>query len=100
MSRKRIQRIERKIDRIERALTEFGPMRPGSPVQGSPTPRRGVLEDRLYPPDEEPHGVRPPGMGDRASPPDRDSQAVQTSGGPLDRLEYRALTADHADSGT
>ena len=30
MSRKRIQRIERRIDRIKRALLEIGPMRPGS----------------------------------------------------------------------
>src|ERR1039457_2187110 len=50
------------------------------PVQGSPTPSRGLLADQLYPPDEEPHGVRPPGMGEGDSPPDRDSQAVQTSG--------------------
>src|ERR1017187_3720264 len=50
------------------------------PVQGSPTPSRGLLANQLYPPDEEPHGVRPPGMGEGDSPPDRDSQAVQTSG--------------------
>jgi hypothetical protein len=30
MSRKRIQRIERRIDRIKRVLLEIGPMRPGS----------------------------------------------------------------------
>jgi len=30
MSRKRIQQIERRIDRIKRALREIGPMRPGS----------------------------------------------------------------------
>ena len=30
MSRKRIQQIERRIDRIKRALLEIGPMRPGS----------------------------------------------------------------------
>jgi hypothetical protein len=30
MSRKRIQQIERRIDRIKRALMEIGPMRPGS----------------------------------------------------------------------
>ena len=30
MSQKRIQQIERKIDRIKRALLEIGPMRPGS----------------------------------------------------------------------
>src|ERR1035437_6552000 len=30
MSRKRIQQIERGIDRIKRALLEIGPMRPGS----------------------------------------------------------------------
>ena len=30
MSRKRIRRIERRIDRIKMALLEIGPMRPGS----------------------------------------------------------------------
>ena len=30
MSQKRIQQIERSIDRIKRALLEIGPMRPGS----------------------------------------------------------------------
>jgi len=30
MSRKRIPQIERRIDRIKRALLEIGPMRPGS----------------------------------------------------------------------
>jgi hypothetical protein len=30
MSRKRIQQMERRIDRIKRALREIGPMRPGS----------------------------------------------------------------------
>jgi hypothetical protein len=30
MSRKRIQQIERRIDRIKKALLEIGPMRPGS----------------------------------------------------------------------
>ena len=30
MSRKRIQQMERRIDRIKRALLEIGPMRPGS----------------------------------------------------------------------
>ena len=30
MSEKRIQQIERRIDRIKRALLEIGPMRPGS----------------------------------------------------------------------
>ena len=30
MSRKRIQQIEQRIDRIKRALLEIGPMRPGS----------------------------------------------------------------------
>ena len=30
MSQKRIQQIERRIDRINRALLEIGPMRPGS----------------------------------------------------------------------
>ena len=30
MSQKRIQQIERRMDRIKRALREIGPMRPGS----------------------------------------------------------------------
>ena len=30
MSKKRIQRIEQKIERIKRALMEIGPLRPGS----------------------------------------------------------------------
>ena len=30
MTRKRIQRIEQRIDRIKRTLMEIGPMRPGS----------------------------------------------------------------------
>ena len=30
MSQRRIQQIERRIDRIKRALLEIGPMRPGS----------------------------------------------------------------------
>ena len=30
MSQKRIQQIERRIDRIKRAILEIGPMRPGS----------------------------------------------------------------------
>jgi hypothetical protein len=30
MSQKRIQQIERRIDRIKTALLEIGPMRPGS----------------------------------------------------------------------
>jgi len=30
MSQKRIQQVERRIDRIKRALLEIGPMRPGS----------------------------------------------------------------------
>jgi hypothetical protein len=30
MSRKRIQQIEQRIDRIKKALLEIGPMRPGS----------------------------------------------------------------------
>jgi hypothetical protein len=40
------------------------------PVQGPPTPRRSLLADQLCPPDEEPHGVRPPGMGGGASAPE------------------------------
>lgn len=50
--------------------------------------------------DEEPHGVGPPRMGDGASPPGRDPQAVQTHGGLVDRPECRAPTADHAGWGT
>src|ERR1035441_10252694 len=39
-------------------------------------------------------------MGERDSPPDRDAQAVQASGRPVDRPEYRTLTADHEDCAT
>ena len=52
---------------------------PDPPVQAIPTPHRGLLAGQLHPADEEPHGVRPPGMGDGAPPPGRDPQAVQTS---------------------
>src|ERR1019366_8368148 len=69
------------------------------PVQGSPTPHRSLLADQLYPSDEEPHRIRPPGMGERDSSPDRDPQAVQESGRAVDRPEYRALTTDHAGCG-
>src|SRR5674476_847162 len=58
------------------------------PIQGSPTPHRGLLADQLYPPDEEPHGVRPQGIRKAGAPPDRDPQAVQTFGGPVDRPGY------------
>src|SRR2546425_13047459 len=66
------------------------------PVQGSPTPRRGLLADQLYASDEESHRVRPPGMGEGPSSPDRQSQAIQESGRAVDRPEHRALTTDHA----
>ena len=33
MSQKRIQQVERRIDRIKKALLEIGPMRPGSPTR-------------------------------------------------------------------
>ena len=59
MSQKRIQQIERRIDRIKRALLEIGPMRPGSLT-------------RQY---KDPQGIRKGG-----APPDRDPQAVQTVG--------------------
>ena len=82
MSQKRIQQIEQRIDRIKRTLLEIGPMRPGltRQYQDPPTPHRSLLADQLYSSDEEPHGVRPPGMGERDSPPHCDSQALQTSG--------------------
>src|SRR5260370_42587454 len=54
-----------------------GPAAP--PVQGSPTPRRCLLADQLYASDEERHRVRPPGMGEGPSSPDRQSQAIQAS---------------------
>jgi len=41
-----------------------------------------------------------PGLGEGDSPPDRYPQAVPTSGWPVDRPEYRPLTADHEDCGT
>ena len=40
MSRKRIQQIERRIDRIKRALLEIGPMRPGSLTRQYKDPQR------------------------------------------------------------
>src|SRR5438445_3388986 len=69
------------------------------PVQGSPTPRRSLLADQLYASDEEPHRVRPPGMGEGPSSPDRQSQAIQASGRAVDRPKHRALTTDHARCG-
>lgn len=39
MSHKRIQQIERRIDRIKRALLEIGPMRPGSLTRQYKDPR-------------------------------------------------------------
>src|ERR1017187_6769376 len=66
------------------------------PIQGSPTPHRGLLADQLYPPDEESHGVRPQGKSKGDPPPDRDSQALQDSARAVDRPEYRALTTDYA----
>ena len=40
MSQKRIQQIERRIDRIKRALLEIGPMRPGSLTRQYKDPQR------------------------------------------------------------
>jgi hypothetical protein len=39
MSRRRIRQIERRIDRIKRALLEIGPMRPGSLTRQYKDPR-------------------------------------------------------------
>jgi hypothetical protein len=39
MSQKRIQQIERKIEKIKRALLEIGPMRPGSLTRQYKDPR-------------------------------------------------------------
>ena len=103
MSEKRIQQIERRIDRIKEELLEIGPMRPGSltrQYKDPPTQDRGLLADQLHPPDEEPDGVRPRGMDGGDPPPDRHPQAVQTPGRPVDRPEHRTLTADHADCRT
>ena len=83
MSQKRIQQIEQRIDRIKRALLEIGPMRPGSLTRQYKDPQHhtgGLLADQLYPADEKPHGVRPSGKREGASPPDRNPQAVQTPG--------------------
>src|SRR5262249_25506791 len=54
------------------------------------------LADQLHASDEEPHRVRPPGMGEGPSSPNRESQAIQESRRTVDRPEYRALTTDHA----
>ena len=83
MSQKRIQQIEQRIDRIKKTLLEIGPMRPGSLTRQYKDPQPhtgGLLAGQLYPSDEEPHGVRPPGTREGASPPDRNPQAVQTPG--------------------
>jgi hypothetical protein len=40
MGRKRIQQIERRIDRIKKALLEIGPMRPGSLTRQYKDPER------------------------------------------------------------
>jgi len=40
MSQKRIQQIERRIDRIKTALSEIGPMRPGSLTRQYKDPQR------------------------------------------------------------
>src|SRR5450631_4700372 len=58
------------------------------PIQGSPTPHRGLLADQLYPSDEEPHGIRTQGIRKGSAPSDRGLQAVQTFGGPVDRPGY------------
>lgn len=42
MSRKRIQQIEQRIDRIKRALGEIGPMRPGSLTRQYKDPQNQV----------------------------------------------------------
>lgn len=40
MSEKRIQQIERRIERIKQALSQIGPMRPGSLTRQHKDPRR------------------------------------------------------------
>ena len=42
MSQKRIQQIERRIDRIKRALLEIGPLRPGSLTRQYKDPQNRV----------------------------------------------------------
>src|SRR6516164_6503984 len=69
-------------------------------VQGSPTPRRGVLADQLHPSHEEPYGIRAQGMGKGGAPPDRHPQALQTLDRPMARSVHRALTVNHADHDT
>jgi hypothetical protein len=83
MSQKRIRQIEQRIDRIKRALQEIGPMRPGSLTRQYKDPQHhtGAYWQISYTRQmKSRHGVRPPGMGEGHSPPDRDPQAVQASG--------------------
>jgi hypothetical protein len=82
MSRKRIRRIERRIDRIKRALLEIGPMRPGSLTrQYKDTQHHGAYWQISYTRRmKKSYRVRPPGMDDGDPPPDRDPQALQESG--------------------
>src|SRR5215469_2337395 len=69
-------------------------------VQGSPTPRRGILADQLHPSHEESYGIRAQGMGKGGAPSDRRPQALQTIDRPMARSVHRALPANHADHET
>src|SRR5260370_38200555 len=69
-------------------------------IQTSRTPHRGLLADQLYPPDEEPHGVRPKGIGEGDSPPDCHPQTLHAFGCRVDTPQYPALTAVHANCTT
>ena len=99
MSQKRIQQIEKKIDRIKRALLEIGPMRPGSLTRQYKDPQHhaGAYLQISYTRrmKSRTEYVRREWVKDLLQT-DRESQAVQKSGRAVDRPEYRALTTDHA----
>jgi len=78
MSQKTDSADRAEIDRIKKAATGDRPDAPGSlwgggtpPVQGSPTTKLVLLAYSYTRQMKIPHGVRPPGMREGASPPDR-----------------------------
>ena len=83
MSQKRTRQIEQRIDRIKQALLEIGAMRPGSLTRQYKDPQHhtGAYWQISYtPPDEEPHRIRPSGIGEGDSPPDCHPQTLQAFG--------------------
>ena len=99
MSQKRIHQIEQRIDRIKRALLEVGPMRPGSLTRQykDRQTQTGAYWQISYTRrmKSRTEYVRQECVKELR----RNSQAIQAPGGPVDRPEHRALTADHADGG-